>query len=146
VHEISVFDAIEVGGLRGRKDEMLDQKAREVLLEDNRTANKKHPKKPRVITQTWTNSGRGFSRFIGCLAANWQFHITAQGDFTPCDFTPLSFGNVRSESIRNLWEKLLRHPAYHERTLSCRMQDPAFRKQYIDTIPDDAELPYQIEC
>lgn len=78
-------------------------------------------------------------------AANWQFHITVQGDFTPCDFTPLTFSNVRTESVKSLWEKLLKHPAYSKYHLSCRMQDPLFRKQYIDKIPEDAELPYAIE-
>jgi MoaA/NifB/PqqE/SkfB family radical SAM enzyme len=97
-----------------------------------------------VITQTWTNSGLGFSRFIGCLAANWQFHITAQGDFTPCDFTPLTFGNVRTEAVKDLWERMLGHPAYSKHQLSCRMQDSLFRKRYIDQIPEGAELPYAI--
>jgi MoaA/NifB/PqqE/SkfB family radical SAM enzyme len=145
VNEVSVFDAIEVGGLRGQKDAVLDRESRRLLLEDCRAANRIYQTKPRVIPQSWTNCGKGFSRFIGCLAANWQFHITAQGDFTPCDFTPLSFGNVRTESIKALWEKLLSHPAYRKRMSRCRMQDPAFRKRYIVTIPDGAELPYYID-
>ncbi len=145
VNEVSVFDAIEVGGLKGQKDAVLDRRSRRFLLEDCQAANRKYQTNPRVIPQSWTNCGKGFSRFIGCLAANWQFHVTAQGDFTPCDFTPLSFGNVRTESIKALWEKLLSHPGYRKRTLCCRMQNPAFRRQYIDTIPDDAELPYYIE-
>jgi len=145
VNEVTVFDAIEVGGLREQKDAMLERESRQLLLEDCRIANRIYKRKPRVISQSWTNCGKGFSRFIGCLAANWQFHVTAQGDFTPCDFTPLSFGNVRNESIKTLWDKLLSHPAYRKRTLRCRMQDPVFRKRYIDTIPDGAELPYPID-
>jgi len=144
VHEISVFDAIKTGGFSYREDVTLDREARKVLLKDSLLVNKKYRKIPRVITQTWSNSGKGFSRFIGCLAANRQFHITSKGDFTPCDFTPLSFGNVRTESVKSLWEKLLRHPAYCKRSLSCRMQDPFFRKEYIDKIPKDADLPYVI--
>lgn len=144
VHEISVFDAIKTGGFSHQEEVTLDRIARKVLLKDSRLINKKYRKIPRVITQTWTNSGLGFSRFIGCLAANWQFHITAQGDFTPCDFTPLTFGNVRTESVKDLWEKMLGHPAYSKHQLSCRMQDPLFRKRYIDQIPEGAELPYAI--
>ncbi|MDD5591274.1 MAG: radical SAM protein [Dehalococcoidales bacterium] len=144
VNEVSVFDGIEVGGLRNRKDVLLDQAARRVLLDDCKAANRKHGTKPRVVSQSWTNCGKGFSRLIGCLAANRQFHITAQGDFTPCDFTPLAFGNVRNEPVRTLWEKLLSHPAYRKRTISCRMQDADFRRRYIDTIPEEAELPYYV--
>ena len=144
VHEISVFDAIKTGGLSNQEDVTLDRISRKVLLKDSILLNKKYQKIPRVVTQSWTNSGIGFSRFIGCLAANAQFHITAQGDFTPCDFTPLSFGNVRTESVKSLWEKLINHPAYCRHQLPCRMQDPLFRKQYIDKIPENADLPYPI--
>lgn len=144
VHEISIFDAIKTGGLSNQEDVTLDRISRKVLHKDNLLLNKKYQKILRVVTQSWTNSGSGFSRFIGCLAANRQFHITAQGDFTPCDFTPLSFGNVRTESVKSLWEKLISHPDYCQHQLSCRMQDPFFRKQYIDKIPEDADLPYPI--
>jgi MoaA/NifB/PqqE/SkfB family radical SAM enzyme len=144
VHEISVFDAIKTGGLNNKEDVTLDQISRKVLLKDSIMLNKKYQKIPRVVTQSWTNSGSGFSRFIGCLAANRQFHITAQGDFTPCDFTPLSFGNVRTESVKSLWKRLISHPDYCQHQLSCRMQDPVFRKQYIDKIPENADLPYAI--
>ncbi len=144
IHQISVFDAIQTGGLMEQEDITLDRKARQVLLEDSRKINKKFKGKTRVVTQSWTNSGHGYSRFIGCLAANWQFHINAQGDFTPCDFTPLSFGNIREESVKDLWGKIIKHPAYNYRKQTCRMQDPDFRKKYIDTIPEGAEMPYPI--
>ncbi len=144
VHEISVFDAISTGALRNNEDVTLNRRARAVLLRDSRRLNKKFRNKPRIVTQTWTNTGLGFSRFIGCLAGNWQLHLTAQGDLTPCDFTPLSFGNIKSESLASLWSRLLRHPAYKERRISCRMQDPRFRRQYIDPIPENADLPYPI--
>jgi len=144
VHEVSVFDAISTGALRSQEDLTLNRKARAILLRDSRRLNKKFHNKPRIVTQTWTNTGVGFSRFIGCLAGNWQLHITAQGDLTPCDFTPLSFGNIKSEPLAGLWNKLLRHPAYNHRRVSCRMQDSRFRRQYIDPIPENADLPYPI--
>ena len=144
VHEISIFDAIKTGGLSNQENITLERISRKVLHKDSILVNKKYQKIPRVITQSWTNSGSGFSRFIGCLAANRQFHITAQGDFAPCDFTPLSFGNVQTESVKSLWKKLIRHPAYCQHQLSCRMQDLFFRKKYIDKIPENADLPYAI--
>jgi MoaA/NifB/PqqE/SkfB family radical SAM enzyme len=144
VHVISVFDAIQTGKIIEQKDIMLNKNSRKILLRDTKKIGRKYKGKPQVITQTWTNSGQGFSKFIGCLAANLQFHITAQGDFTPCDFTPLSFGNIREESVKDLWKKMLQHPAYCHRRQTCRMQDLGFRKRYIDSIPRDADLPYPI--
>jgi MoaA/NifB/PqqE/SkfB family radical SAM enzyme len=85
-----------------------------------------------VITQSWTKSRSGFARYIGCLAGHYQFHISAGGDFRPCDFTPLSIGNVRQESVASLWKKLTIHPAYRKHRQDCRMQCPSFREEYID--------------
>lgn len=144
VHQISVFDAIQTGGLMEQEGISLDKEARKVLLKDSNRINKKFKGRTRVVTQSWTNSGQGYSRFIGCLAANWQLHINAQGDFTPCDFTPLSFGNPREESLKDLWEKITKHPDYCYRKQTCRMQDPDFRRKYIETIPKGADLPYPI--
>ncbi len=87
------------------------------------------------MTQNWSNSGRGFAKSFGCLAGNYQFHISAFGDFMPCDFTPISFGNVRQYSIEHLWEKLISHPAWRSHRNDCRMQSPDFRSRYIDPLP-----------
>lgn len=143
-HEITVFDAIETGRLRGKKELLNDKGSRRRLIADMKMINRRYRGKLRVVTQSWTNSGQSFSHFIGCLAAKFQIHITAQGDLTPCDFTPLSFGNIRESSVDQLWHNLTSHPAYQQQVLTCRMQNPVFRKQYIDTIPEGAYLPYRI--
>ncbi|HDZ17367.1 MAG TPA: hypothetical protein ENH75_03710, partial [archaeon] len=70
---------------------------------------------------------------------------SAYGDVAPCDFTPLSFGNIRNQTLREIWRKIVRHPAYNHRATFCRMQNPKFRNLYIDPIPDNALLPYNIK-
>ncbi len=142
--EVSVFDGIRTGRLLRRCTPLLDAPHRRTLMAEARRLNRVHRGRLRVVTQSWTNSGRGFTLLIGCLAANLQCHITAHGEFTPCDFTPLSFGNVREASVAELWRRQLEHPAYAKRSLRCRMQSAEFRKAYIDTIPDGAALPYPI--
>jgi len=144
VHEVSVFDVIPTGRLLRRPDVMITKANRRMLLREARLLNGQNRGRPRIVTQSWTNSGKGFTRFLGCLAAIYQFHITAFGDFMPCDFTPLSFGNIRTDSVRDLWQRLVQHPAYCRRSHNCRMQDPGFRKTYIDSIPQDADLPCNI--
>ena len=143
--EISVFDGIRTGRLLRGCEPLLDGEHRRRLLAEARLANRVHRGRLRVITQSWTNSGQTFSRLIGCLAGNLQCHVTAQGDLTPCDFTPLSFGNVRDASVGELWGRMLAHPAYRERSQTCRMQSPEFRARYIDTIPEGAVMPYPID-
>jgi MoaA/NifB/PqqE/SkfB family radical SAM enzyme len=73
-----------------------------------------------------------------------EIYVTASGDVTPCDFTPLSFGNVREEPPAKIWQRMRAHPSYRARTLTCKMQNPLFRKAFIDPIPEGAVLPYPI--
>ena len=145
VHEISVFDLIPTGRLLGRDDLLMTEDARKGLLEEARSLARVHGGRPRIVTQSWTNSARGFAAYFGCLAGTYQYHISPSGDFTPCDFTPLCFGNVRSNSIRSLWKKLSEHPAYCEHQRECRMQSSTFRQKYVHPIPAAMALPVPIE-
>ena len=145
VHEVSVFDIISTGKLKENSSMSLKAADRRRLIKEASRVQKNLRFRPRILTQSWTNSRRGFARRLGCLAANYQFHITARGEFTPCDFTPLSFGSAVQEPLQKLWDKQLRHPAYREHCFHCRMQSGPFRRKYIDPIPAGAALPYPIE-
>jgi MoaA/NifB/PqqE/SkfB family radical SAM enzyme len=138
VHELTVFDAIPAGRLRGREEALLSPESRTVLLREAQALRRKYRARMHVITQSWTNSGSGFARYIGCLAGHYQFHVSAGGDFRPCDFTPLSIGNVRHEPVADLWKKLTTHPAYRKHRQDCRMQCPSFRETYIDRPADNS--------
>lgn len=41
-----------------------------------------------------------------CTAGVRHGYITAAGEFTPCDFIPLSFGNVLKEDMRVIWRRM----------------------------------------
>ncbi len=144
-HEISVFDLIPAGRFLQREDFLLTDESRRILREIQMLHNGRDKNLPRVVTQSWSNSGRGFARSFGCLAGHYQFHITACGDVLPCDFTPITFGNVRDHAVRELWQKLSAHPAWCRHQDSCRMQSPEFRRQYIHAIPVGTDLPIAIE-
>jgi MoaA/NifB/PqqE/SkfB family radical SAM enzyme len=77
---------------------------------------------PPLSSQAWQNSVEENLAGIGCLAANIQFYVSAYGDVAPCDFTPLSFGNTRSESLKKIWKTMIDHPAYNHKTQFCRME------------------------
>jgi len=146
VHEMSVFDVIPTGRLLLKEEMMLTTESRRSLRKLEMICNKSSNGFPRLSTQSWTNSGRGFAKSFGCLAGNYQFHISACGDLMPCDFTPISFGNVRNHSLADLWEKLTSHPAYCRHQDNCRMQSPEFRNKYINPIPPNTPLPVLIEA
>ena len=122
LHNIILFDCVPTGNMLHDTSEMLTF----------------------LSSQSWQNSVEAYLSGIGCLAANIQYYASAYGDICPCDFSPLSFGNVRKESLKKIWMRMVKHPAYNHRSPFCRMQDKNFRHFYIDPIPDDAYLPYPI--
>lgn len=145
VREVSVFDVIPTGRLLRQEEIMLTAESRRFLRKLELACNKSTNGSPRMSTQSWTNSGRGFAKSFGCLAGNYQFHISACGDLMPCDFTPISFGSVRDHSVADLWKKLATHPAYCRHQDQCRMQSLEFRNKYIHPIFLNAPLPVSIE-
>ena len=81
---------------------------------------------------------------FGCMAGSRWIHISPAGDIIPCSYTPLTFGNIRNESLSDIYKKIRKHPEYKKNT-KCLIQDKEFRNKYIYPIPKDASLPYPIE-
>ena len=56
----------------------------------------------------------------GCAAGVTRFYISPYGDINPCDFIPTSFGNMRKEKIRKIWERMYTSPQMGFATKGCR--------------------------
>ena len=80
------------------------------------------------------------------IAAQQYAYISPLGEVQPCSFMPLSFGHIREEPVKKILERMWKHPMYNEPCLAeeCPMLSDEFRRKYIDTIPADAELPFQM--
>jgi MoaA/NifB/PqqE/SkfB family radical SAM enzyme len=80
------------------------------------------------------------------MADKQYAYISPLGEVQPCSFMPLSFGNVREEPVKTIFERMWKHPMFRERCVSeeCPMLSEEFRGKYIDTIPAEAELPFKI--
>jgi len=137
-HEVTIFDTVPTGKLlRGEESILLsdEDKAELCRIEEDINAREGWP---HIITQAHVNGPTG----AGCFAAWFQYYMTAYGDVMPCDFTPLTFGNLREEPLARIWERMISHPAYREHCRHCRMQDADFRAKWIDVIPDSGPFPY----
>ncbi|NHJ20821.1 MAG: radical SAM protein [Candidatus Lokiarchaeota archaeon] len=143
VHNIIYFDGVPTGNMLKNTSELLTPEQREEIYKYSSKVFKEKVVPP-LSSQSWQNSVEGNLSGIGCLAANIQYYVSAYGDVAPCDFTPISFGNIRKIPLKKIWSTMVSHPAYSHRSSFCRMQDPEFRRYYIDPIPDDAKLPYPI--
>ena len=141
VHEITIFDVVPTGRLL-REDEsaLLSAADKDALCALEKDINARDGY-PHIITQAHVNGPTG----AGCYAAWFQFYSTAYGDVTPCDFTPLTFGNVREQPLADIWQRMTSHPSYCEHHDHCRMQDAQFRHQWIDRIPPAGPFPFDIE-
>jgi len=141
VHEMTIFDTVPTGRLLHEDESgLLTDEDKAYLIDLEEEINAK-PDYPAIITQAKINGPRG----TGCFAGWYQFYMTAYGDVMPCDFTPLSFGNVRKEALSAIWDRLISHPAYRDPCNHCRMQDPQFRAAFINRIPDEGPFPYPAE-
>jgi MoaA/NifB/PqqE/SkfB family radical SAM enzyme len=136
--EVTIFDVVPTGRLllEDRKHLLSDQDKDELCrIEDEH--NRNHGL-PHVITQAHVNGPTG----VGCYAGWCQFYVTAFGDMTPCDFTPLTFGSVAQKSVSEVWHAMASHEEYCGHRNSCRMQNPEFRAGLIDRLPLSGPFPY----
>lgn len=139
VHEVIFFDTLPSGRFRDNRQGLLDLQEKEQV----RAFTEKYlrePAYPGIITQAWINHPKG----SGCFAGNEQIYITAYGDVCPCDFTPLSFGNLRQTSLQQIWNRMLSHEEYSQKRSACRLQEPEFQRKYLDPIPRDVPLPFPV--
>jgi len=139
-NEVTIFDCIPSGRYLRNTDYILtpDEKRKVVELQQ-KYHNSDHPMG--VIAQAFVNSPEG----AGCFGAFSQFYMTPYGDINPCDFNPISFGNVLKEPLEKIWYKMVHHPDFCYRHATCRMQTTSYRKKYIDGISDEEILPVPIE-
>ena len=144
VHMVMFFDCISTGALLHDTGEMLTPQQKKRIARYS-AYNFNLGTRPIFVSQAWQNSPEGYLSGIGCVAGHLQYYVSAYGDVQPCDFTPLTFGNIRQTSLKRIWKRMIRHPAYNHLSRRCRMQNPKFREFYIDPIPDEVSLPYPIE-
>ncbi len=101
LHNIIYFDCVPTGNMLKDTSEMLTPELHEEI--HNYSAEVfKNKIVPPLSSQAWLNSVKAFLSGIGCLAANIQYYASAYGEISPCDFSPLSFGNIRKESLKKI--------------------------------------------
>ena len=125
VLEVFLFDIIATGRLMHRPDCILS-KADIDKVRKFRGKYNSDPDYPRIIHQTMFTSIAYPCVSEGCPAGVAQIHIRGNGDVSPCDFTPLSFGNIRHKSLRELWQNIIGNEIYSKPSQCCRLSDSEF--------------------
>jgi len=104
VHEIMMFEPTPVGNLFESDSCVLNIDERNQLIGYHKLVNKhrKYKKYPRISAFPYFES----KDFLGCTAGYNIVYIDADGYIRPCDFTPLTFGNIKEEPIGDIWQKV----------------------------------------
>lgn len=97
--EVRILETLPAGKLiKMEHNSILTLEERDQLRQMHIDLNKKRGY-PKVSVFAHTEN---FNLF-GCGAGTQHSYIDASGNLYPCDFVPLSFGNVREENISTLW-------------------------------------------
>lgn len=125
-HELSLYEIVAVGRWRDHADEVLSHGDIERLAEFHKRKNRL-PDGPRVTALPHLLSPEMF----GCFAGRRWMHVDASGDVMPCAYMPISFGNVRESSLKNIWRRMSRYGWFRQRC-SCQMKDDVFRRLHFE--------------
>jgi MoaA/NifB/PqqE/SkfB family radical SAM enzyme len=125
VLEVFLFDVIPTGRLNGQKECLLSDAEASQIVEFRRKYAEK-PDYPRIVHQTMFASIAYPCVAEGCPAAMVQVHLRANGDVSPCDFTPYSFGSIRRQPLREIWESMAGNSLYAQPSARCRLSNPDF--------------------
>ena len=129
VIEVIVFDLTPAGKLAEARDRLLEDADRETIQRLMMRCNASDDY-PNLLHESI------FSYFAmpsvqGCPGASVLFHVRGNGDVSACDGMPIPFGNVRTEPLRSLWERMTSHRAFARQHDGCRLADPEFVAHYI---------------
>ena len=136
--EVTVFDVVPTGSLLPMEEKCLITRDERRHLIDLARRFSALAEYPNIVAQSEVEG----PDCAGCMGAHTQFYMTAFGDVDPCDFMPLTFGNVKDDSLETIWQRMRSHPAFIVHADHCLMQDRGFRAEYIDDIPKDMLLPW----
>lgn len=131
VHEIRLLEPMPTGRLLGEAEDCcLTEKERKDLRFWHKRTNISR-NLPKVCAFAHIENGEMY----GCGAGFQHMYIDAEGNVCPCDFTPISFGNVRDECLKTLWQRLNR--AFSRPRTCCFLMENAdkLRKVFRGKLP-----------
>ena len=138
-HEVTIFDCVPTGKFLNAPEVRMGRKdIKRIRALAERFNESDHPMG--VTAQAKANAYDGG----GCFGGFAQFYMTCYGDINPCDFNPVTFGNVLEEPLEAIWRRLVAHPEYAPHRHACRMQSERYRMKYVEPIRGEERLPVHI--
>ncbi len=102
VHEFRLIEPMPCGKLSGTSEEMLLMPEHVHALREFHVTTNRRGRLPKVCAFNQIESPEIF----GCGGGTQHLFIDSAGAVCPCDFTPLSFGNVTTEPFTKIWDRM----------------------------------------
>ncbi len=84
-----------------------------------------------------------------CPAGAEEFYLTCYGDVIPCPFIQISFGNIKRESIINIWRRMSNFNEFTlmEKSVCLAAENKNFIRKYLLPLNDfkSAQLPVHVD-
>ena len=121
VHELSFYEIVPTGRWIEHVSEILTPADLKIFDDFVARARKKEGPRVFAIPQLMKSTG--------CMAGRKWLHITPEGNILPCACIPISYGNIHTDKIKDVWKKIRKDPAYNAK--SCLMRNQKFREKYL---------------
>jgi len=133
--EIRIAEPMPTGRLIKEKADIFLDKSEHELLKNYHIETNKNKNLPKIAAFAYIED----KDFYGCGAGIQHLYIDALGNLCPCDFTPLSFGNVHKEGFDVVYQRL--------RQQFSRPRDKCFVLDNMDKIRScfESDLPLGYE-
>ncbi len=132
-HELSFYDIVAVGRWSSHLDDVLTPEDIQRLERFHKEKNRSQG--PRVTALPYLLGPKMF----GCFAGRRWIHVDAAGEALPCAYMPLSFGNIKDSSLKDIWKEMSRYRWFSGRC-ACQMKDPGFREAHSRMFSQTEEL------
>jgi MoaA/NifB/PqqE/SkfB family radical SAM enzyme len=127
VHELSLYEIVAVGRWATHESEVLSDS--DVLRLERFHKDKNRSQGPRVTALPYLLGPEMF----GCFAGRRWIHVDGDGEALPCAYMPLSFGNIKDKSLKEIWKDMTSYQWFQGRC-SCQMREPKFREAHRDIL------------
>lgn len=116
VETVRLLFPVPIGGYKGAQEQVLTFEERELV--------RQYLKDPLVTIESPKETSR-------CTAAVTKINVLADGRVTPCVFVPHSYGNVRQETLKKIWERTAEFDRLYKPAGKCPMCNQQFRELLI---------------
>ncbi|MBF0209148.1 MAG: SPASM domain-containing protein, partial [Oligoflexia bacterium] len=122
------------GNFSGKKENTLTPDDWKIV----QTKMKKNPH----IRSDWTIN---FSMKVECPGGREKVAITPYGEVMGCGMNYVSFGNIREEPLKNIWQRMSNFPHFKKRSTDCLIgADQEYIDEYLIPLSEYQSLPIRI--